>query len=489
MTDTSIPGAIELLVGLLGLAALVAIVARPLRLPYSVALVVAGVVVGLVASAAGFPPIDVSPELVLLVLLPGLVFEAAYRLRLAELRRWFGGLALLAIPGVLVSAAVVAVVLNLATGLRLDLAFIVGAMVSATDPAAVVATFKRLRVPPALSTMVDGESLLNDGTGLVLFAIAVQAVVAPIGPAEAVVTFVATVAISIAIGLVTGYLATLLMGLLDDHLVELTISVVLAYGSYILADQLGLSGVIATVTAAIVLGNVGPGRTMSAGGADAIDTVWEFVAYLLTAVVFLEVGLAIDPGRLRRLDRADRLGGGRASSSAGPSWSTSCSAARRASRARRGWRNGSRAAGSTSCSGPVCAGRWPSRWRCRCPSTSRSATSSRRSPSASSCSPCWCRGRPSAGSSTGRSAWTRRPTPPRGLRALPERPAPTSAGGRARVGPTPPCRPTVAGPRSAGCRRSPGDSCARSVPGRAIRCTRGRAARPHRGTSPHSARS
>jgi len=297
MTDT-IPGAIELLVGLLGLAALVAIVARPLRLPYSVALVVTGVVFGLVASAAGFPPIDVSPEVVLLVLLPGLVFEAAYRLRIAELRRWFGGLALLAIPGVLVSAAVVAVVLNLATGLRLDLAFIVGAMVSATDPAAVVATFKRLRVPPALSTMVDGESLLNDGTGLVLFAIAVQAVVAPIGPAEAVVTFIATVAISIAIGLVTGYLATLLMGLLDDHLVELTISVVLAYGSYILADQLGLSGVIATVTAAIVLGNVGPGRTMSAGGVDAIDTVWEFVAYLLTAVVFLEVGLAIDPGRL-----------------------------------------------------------------------------------------------------------------------------------------------------------------------------------------------
>ena len=95
-----------------------------------------------------YPPVDVSPDLVLLVLLPGLVFEAAYRLRLAELRRWFGGLALLAVPGVLISAAIVAVVLNVGTGLRLDLAFIVGAMVSATDPAAVIATFKRLRVPP-----------------------------------------------------------------------------------------------------------------------------------------------------------------------------------------------------------------------------------------------------------------------------------------------------------------------------------------------------
>jgi Na+:H+ antiporter len=298
MDEAAIPHAIELLVGLLGLAAFVAIVARPLRLPYTVALVVAGLIVGIVAGAAGYPPLDVSPDIVLLVLLPGLVFEAAYRLRFAELRRLFGGLALLAVPGVVISAGIVALVLNVGTGLRLDLAFIVGAMVSATDPAAVVATFKRLRVPRALSTLVDGESLLNDGTGLVLFAIALQAVTTPIGPGEAVVVFAGTVAISVAIGLATGYLATRIIGLVDDHLVELTITVVLAYGSYMLADVFHLSGVIATVTAAIVLGNVGPGRAMTATGADAIDTVWEFLAYLLTAVVFLLVGLAIPPGRL-----------------------------------------------------------------------------------------------------------------------------------------------------------------------------------------------
>ncbi len=93
------------------------------------------------------------------------------------------------------------------------------------------------------------------------------------------------------------------MSLTDDHLIELTISVVLAYGSYLLADQFGFSGVIATVTAAIVLGNVSPGMTMSPGGGDAIDTVWEFLAFLLTAVVFLVVGLAIPPARL-----ADTLG-------------------------------------------------------------------------------------------------------------------------------------------------------------------------------------
>jgi CPA1 family monovalent cation:H+ antiporter len=303
MDGTSIPNAIELLVGLLALAAIVAIIAGPLRFPYTVALVVAGLLVGVGARAAGYPAVDVSPELVLLVLLPGLVFDAAYRLRFAELRRWFGGLALLAVPGVLVSAVVVAVVLNVATGLRLDLAFIVGAMVSATDPAAVVATFKRLEVPPALATMVDGESLLNDGTGLVLFAIAVQAVHAPISPIEAVWTFTSIVAISVAIGLAAGFVAARVMALVDDHLIELTITVVLAYGSYLLADHFHDSGVIATVTAAVVLGNVGPGKTMSVTGADAIDTVWEFLAYLLTAVVFLLVGLAIPPARL-----ADSIG-------------------------------------------------------------------------------------------------------------------------------------------------------------------------------------
>jgi len=97
MDEAELPHAIELLVGLLGLAAFVAIVARPLRLPYTVALVIAGLAVGIAAGAAGIPSLPVSSDIVLLVLLPGLVFEAGYRLRFPELRRWFRGLALLAI--------------------------------------------------------------------------------------------------------------------------------------------------------------------------------------------------------------------------------------------------------------------------------------------------------------------------------------------------------------------------------------------------------
>ena len=125
------------------------------------------------------------------------------------------------------------------------------------------------------------------------FPTAVQAVVLPPGPLEATIGFVGTVGVSVAIGLITGWLATRLISLIDDHLLELTISVVLAYGSYLLADRFGLSGVISTVVAAIILGNFGPGRSMTETGADAIDTVWEFLAFLLTAVVFLLIGLAI----------------------------------------------------------------------------------------------------------------------------------------------------------------------------------------------------
>ena len=143
MIETSVfPHSIALLVGLLGLATLVAILVRPLRIPYTVGLVVAGLVLGGLASAAGIAPIEVTPDLVLVVLLPGLVFEAGYRLRITELRRWSTGLVLLAVPGVLISALVVAFVLHVFAGLPIELAFVVGAMVSATDPAAVVAVFK-----------------------------------------------------------------------------------------------------------------------------------------------------------------------------------------------------------------------------------------------------------------------------------------------------------------------------------------------------------
>jgi CPA1 family monovalent cation:H+ antiporter len=182
--------------------------ARRLGVPGPIAFILAGL--GLAAAAPQLRVV-VTPELVLVVLLPGLVFDAAYRLHWEDLRRSYASIAFLAVPGVLISAAIVAAGLVLGTGLRPELAFVVGAMVSATDPAAVVATFRKLRAPRQLIAIVDAESLLNDGTGLVVFAIAVAAVTRDIGPVEGAWLFGATIAGSACLGALAGLAAAILV--------------------------------------------------------------------------------------------------------------------------------------------------------------------------------------------------------------------------------------------------------------------------------------
>jgi CPA1 family monovalent cation:H+ antiporter len=287
--------AIALFVALITLAALVGLAVRGLAIPYTVALVILGL------AGTFFLPRDqfvVTPDLVLLVLLPGLVFEAALKIEFAELRSTLGGVALLAIPGVLVSAAIVALVLNLATGLKPDLGFVVGAMVAATDPAAVIATFRQLGSPRRLATLIESESLFNDGTALVVFAISLRAVTGGVSGGDVLLTLVGTIVVSTAVGLIAGYVVARTIATVDDHLIELTLSLAAAYGTYLIADQLHQSGIIATVVAGVVIGNHGRRIGMSARTQEALDIVWEFFAFLLTALVFLLVGLAINLARL-----------------------------------------------------------------------------------------------------------------------------------------------------------------------------------------------
>ena len=281
---------IRLFVFLVGAAALVTILARRINLPYTVALVGFGIVAGAVAQPLR---LEITPELVLVVLLPALIFEASYQTDFGKLRPSLGGVALLAGPGVLVSAALIAAALHFGAGLAWPEAFVVGAMLSATDPAAVIATFKRLRTPRRLATLVEAESVFNDGTGIVIFAIAVDFVARPVGPAEVGLAFVSVVAVSAALGAAAGFAASRLLPNVGDHLIEISLSVVLAYGTYLAADALHQSGVIATAVAGIVLGNYGRRLGLSKRTEEALDTVWEFVAFLATAFVFLVVGFAI----------------------------------------------------------------------------------------------------------------------------------------------------------------------------------------------------
>jgi len=278
-------------IGILTLLFAIAITAAARRayIPESVALVLAGL------AAAAFRPdlrLGITPGLVLAVLIPGLVFEAAYRLKWSVLRAELGLISVLAIPGVAISAAIVAGVLSVTTGLPFELAFVVGAMAAATDPIAVVATFRRLGAPDRLATLVEGESLLNDGTGLVLFALTVRAVGGLVDPASALASFVATILVSGAVGIVGGVVAGRLIALADDRAIEISLSIVVAYGAYLIADAFSLSGIIATVIAAIAL-RLQLKDEVDRETLEALDTIWEYVAFALTAVVFLVVGLTI----------------------------------------------------------------------------------------------------------------------------------------------------------------------------------------------------
>lgn len=291
MSGSAPPTILVLFVAFLVAMPLVAFVSGRLRLPYTVALVI----VGLAVSALPIQDkIVVSPELVVTVLLPGLVFEAAYRLDGSELRRTFGGVALLAVPGVLVTAAVVAFVLHAATGLPVNEAFVVGAIVSATDPVAVVSTMRRLDAPKRLVTLVDAESLFNDGTAALAFVVAVAALGSdPPTLGDSVVQFAIALLGSVVIGGVSGLLISRVLRTTSDHLIELTLTLLAAYGTYLVADLVHASGIIASVVAGIVLGSYGRRKGISPRALDAIDVVWEFLAFILTGAAFLLIGIAI----------------------------------------------------------------------------------------------------------------------------------------------------------------------------------------------------
>jgi len=290
VVGTETPVALLILVAVLIAMPLIAFISRRLRLQYTVAMVVVGLAVSALPLRGDF---EVSPALAVTILLPGLVFEAAYRLDAAELRRTFGGVALLAVPGVIVCAAVVAVVLHLATGLPLGESFIVGAIVSATDPVAVVATMRQLKAPPRLVTLIDAESLFNDGTAVLVYAIAVGALGGGTSLADDALSFVVGIIASVGIGAAVGLLIARVAALTTDHLIELTLTLLAAYGTYVLADLLRQSGIISVVVAGIVIGTYGRRTSFSDRAREAIDTVWEFLAFVLTAIAFLLIGLAI----------------------------------------------------------------------------------------------------------------------------------------------------------------------------------------------------
>ncbi len=290
-----------LIIELLLIVSLVALVVRRLRIPYTVALVV----VGLLITFQKPLEIELTPELILSLFIPPLVFEAAFHLEFKSLRDNWLPIVGLAIPGVLVTTFIIGGIVSWGVGISLTSGLVFGALIAATDPVAVVSLFKALGAPKRLTTLVESESLFNDGTAIVLFKLilAVALSAAAVGSGDdahgsfdllaATVDFFRVSAGGLLIGVGLGWVIAQIIARVDDYLIETMLTTVLAFGAYLVAERFHVSGVLAVVAAGIITGNIGL-KGMSPTTRIVLFNFWEFLAFVANSLVFLLIGLDVN---------------------------------------------------------------------------------------------------------------------------------------------------------------------------------------------------
>ncbi len=289
----------ETVVVLLAVTLIVALTSRRLRMPYTLLLVLAGLAIGLLPILI---QVHLDPNVVLFLFLPALLFEGAWNVEIEQLIADWLPVVLLALPGLLLSLVLVAVVMHWGSDLAWPLALLLGAMVSPTDPVAVISLLRQLGMADRLRTIVEGESLFNDGVGTAAFQFILFLLLAAQGKAAATSytsTWMTIVNVlwlmfgGLALGLAIGWIFGRLLRLLDERLIEITVTFSLAYGVYILRTVMQTSGLLAVVGAGLVMGSYGRRTGMSQRTREAADAVWEFIAYLANSFLFLLVGIEI----------------------------------------------------------------------------------------------------------------------------------------------------------------------------------------------------
>ncbi|MCS6914180.1 MAG: cation:proton antiporter [Myxococcales bacterium] len=286
------------IVTLFSVATAVALAVRWLKVPYTVALVVTGLVLG---AAHALEPPNLTKELLYAVFLPGLLFEAAFHLEFRKF--WQNKLAIhsLAVPGVAAAVALTAVMLtpvanalHFVDGFELRHGLVFAALIAATDPIAVVALFKSLGAPKRLAILMEGESLLNDGTAVVAFTLILGIVTGrKLSPVGALMDFIKVVGMGTLIGVTFGFAISKVIQTVDDPMIEITLTTIAAYGSFVTAEYFHYSGVIATVAAGMLCGNYGAHTGMSPSTRIAVESFWEYVAFALNSMVFLLIGFTV----------------------------------------------------------------------------------------------------------------------------------------------------------------------------------------------------
>ncbi len=289
---------------LLTIAAGVAILSRRIRFPYTVALVLAGLVL---AFFPNFLELDISSDLILAVLVPPLLFEATLHIKWRALRRDLPLIVAMATLGTLISTLIVGGIVAPVLDVPIIGALAFGALISATDPVAVIAFFRSLGVSKRLSILMEGESLFNDGVAIVLFnlALAAAATMAVNGAdavtfslSNAIIEFLRVSVGGLATGMILGFIVSyVILKNVDDHLIETATTVALAFGAYVLAEHFHVSGILAVVAAGLMVGNVGTNNT-SPTTQLTLENFWEFMAFVSNSLVFLLIGLEIQIAQL-----------------------------------------------------------------------------------------------------------------------------------------------------------------------------------------------
>jgi CPA1 family monovalent cation:H+ antiporter len=258
------------------------------KIPYTLLLVI----VGLGLAFFDVRLVHLSPELILLIFLPPLVFEAAWNLQWSLLKQDFIRICLFAIVGVLISIVGTTLGLNQWMGISLPTALLIGASLSATDPVSVVALFRELGVDKRLSTLMEGESLFNDGMAIVAFSFLLSFALGKeqLQAQPILAEFLMVVGIGIGLGTVIGFGISYLTQRFDLPLVEQSLTLVSAYGTYLVAESLGGSGVIAVVTVGLILGNFGSRIGMSPRTRVIVTEFWDFLSFFVNSIVFLLIG-------------------------------------------------------------------------------------------------------------------------------------------------------------------------------------------------------
>jgi CPA1 family monovalent cation:H+ antiporter len=263
---------------------------RRLRLPYSAGLVAAG----LTLAALPFGPrIVLTRDLIFTALLPPLLFEAALYLNWRQVQRDFPVIATLATLGVVISGGITAAGMHFGAHWEWRAALVFGALIAATDPVSVIATFRDAKAHGRLMVLIESESLFNDGTASVAFAVVLAAISdQPAGVTDVAAALVKMVGGGILCGALVGFATILLAGRTEDHLVEITLTTIAAYGSFLLADQLGFSGVLATIAAGMAMANFTRRGQISPRGQVAVRAFWEYAAFVANSIVFLLIGVS-----------------------------------------------------------------------------------------------------------------------------------------------------------------------------------------------------